>query len=411
MTSLPADSRPTKRFARKREQILSAAASLFNSKGFRGTTLADVARRVELITTSVTYYYKRKEDLAAACYVLTLEAIQGVALDALAAGGPEARIRAFITQYFEMLADIARGERAELVNFYELRSFTGPKARRVLEGYVELFKLMRRVIRADGADWLGRLETNARAHLFFSMMLWARTWIRQYEPDDYARVGERLCDILLYGFSGKGVRWASPTPANINAEAGPVIEPGPDAFLHAATELINEQGYHGASVERISARLNVTKGSFYHHIEGKDDLVAACFERRFNVVHRAQRAALKIGPDGWTQLTAAASALVLFQVSGSGPLLRYMALAAVPEAMRNDLAAAMQRHTNGFANMIADGVADGSIRPIDQAIAAHAVNGMTDAAADLFEWAPGADIATAVDIYARPLFEGMFRRA
>ena len=47
------------------------------------------------------------------------------------------------------------------------------------------------------------------------------------------------------------------------------------AFLKAATRQINEHGYRGASVDRISASLNVTKGAFYHHNEAKDDLVAA----------------------------------------------------------------------------------------------------------------------------------------
>ncbi|MDN8891457.1 helix-turn-helix domain-containing protein, partial [Staphylococcus aureus] len=52
-------------------------------------------------------------------------------------------------------------------------------------------------------------------------------------------------------------------------------------FLQAATRLINERGYRGASVERIASELNVTKGSFYHHLEAKDDLVLACFRRSF----------------------------------------------------------------------------------------------------------------------------------
>ncbi|MGZ8362699.1 MAG: TetR/AcrR family transcriptional regulator, partial [Caulobacteraceae bacterium] len=45
----------TKRFERKREAILDAAARLFNQKGLKGATLAEVAQRVGLITTSVTY--------------------------------------------------------------------------------------------------------------------------------------------------------------------------------------------------------------------------------------------------------------------------------------------------------------------------------------------------------------------
>ncbi len=57
-----------------------------------------------------------------------------------------------------------------------------------------------------------------------------------------------------------------------------------ETFLIAATRLINERGYRGASVEKISERLNVTKGSFYYHHDTKDDLVVACFKRSFDTM-------------------------------------------------------------------------------------------------------------------------------
>src|SRR3546814_13855971 len=58
----------TKRFRAKRDAILAAAAETTNAQSAKGMTFADVARRVGLNTTSVTYYFKRKDDLAAACF-------------------------------------------------------------------------------------------------------------------------------------------------------------------------------------------------------------------------------------------------------------------------------------------------------------------------------------------------------
>ena len=63
----------TKRFRAKRDAILAAAAQAINEQSARGMTFADVARRVGLNTTSVTYYFKRKEDLAAAAFEHTLD--------------------------------------------------------------------------------------------------------------------------------------------------------------------------------------------------------------------------------------------------------------------------------------------------------------------------------------------------
>jgi len=63
----------TVRYNKKKEAIIAAAAGILNRRGVRGMTLADVAASVDLITTSVTYYFKKKEDLAVACYLRGIE--------------------------------------------------------------------------------------------------------------------------------------------------------------------------------------------------------------------------------------------------------------------------------------------------------------------------------------------------
>ena len=52
----------------KRAAILSRAAKLFNTKGARSTTLADVANKLGLTKTSLYYYVRTKEDLIFQCY-------------------------------------------------------------------------------------------------------------------------------------------------------------------------------------------------------------------------------------------------------------------------------------------------------------------------------------------------------
>jgi AcrR family transcriptional regulator len=65
----------TRRFADKREAILDGAARLFNERGVRGGLLSDVAQQVGLATNSLTYYYRKKEDLAAACLLRSMDAL------------------------------------------------------------------------------------------------------------------------------------------------------------------------------------------------------------------------------------------------------------------------------------------------------------------------------------------------
>ena len=48
-----------------------------------------------------------------------------------------------------------------------------------------------------------------------------------------------------------------------------------DAWLAGALELLREQGVDAVRVEPLSARLGVTKGSFYWHFRNRQDLLAS----------------------------------------------------------------------------------------------------------------------------------------
>ena len=180
-----------------------------------------------------------------------------------------------------------------------------------------------------------------------------------------------------------------------------------EAFLRAATRLVNEQGYPGASVDAISAALKLTKGSFYHHHETKEDLITACFERTFAVTRSIQRAAALAPGNGWQRLVLACRAFVRFQMSERGPLLYATACDSLPPNLQGKMLQSMGQLNERFATLILDGMGDGSIRVLDPATAAHLVSGMINAAPELSRWAPGATPANAGSLYARPMLEGL----
>jgi len=82
----------TDRFERKKEAIIAAAAGIINRRGVKGMTLADVAASVDLITTSITYYFKKKEDLAVACYLRGIERFDALIITALQEETPQKRL-------------------------------------------------------------------------------------------------------------------------------------------------------------------------------------------------------------------------------------------------------------------------------------------------------------------------------
>lgn len=402
--------RPTGRFERKREAILDAATALLNARGVRGLTLGEVAEAVGLSTTSITYYFKRKDELAGACMLRGIAALEAMAADALSAASPEARLHRLLALYLQRLRQIAEGAAAPLPSLADLRALNPPALQTVFQVYMSLFRRVRTLFDAPELDRLTRGRRTARTHLVMEQLFWAAAWLRNYDPEDYAAVGEAMFDILSRGVAAPGAVWA-PLPLTVaEPTAHGRQEMSRDTFLLAATRLINARGYRGASVDKISASLNVTKGSFYHHNEAKDDLVVDCFARTFAIMRRVQDLASALPADPWVRLSSAAAALAEFQLSDQGPLLRASALSAVPEPIRRDMVEEANRVSERFAGMIAAGEAQGSMRPVDAFIAAQMLTATLNAAADLSFWVPDVRPKAAPAVFVRPLLMGLFAR-
>lgn len=400
----------TDRFERKREAILDAATGLLNTRGVKGLTLGLAAEAVDLSTTSVTYYFKRKDDLAAACMLRGLASLSEIVGRALADATPGAQLKALITLYLERVREAQTGRAPPLPVLADIQALGDPQRTEVFQAFMKLFRKLRTLFEGPGLEWLSRGRRTARTRMLMEQLFWAAAWLPKYDPEDYGRVRDRMYDILTHGLAADGSAWAPQAIAMSQIAPLGRQEMGRDTFLLAATRLINRKGYKGASVDKISAELNVTKGSFYHHNDAKDDLVVACFQRTFEVMSRVQRLAIALDGDQWVRLSSAAAALAEYQLSDRGPLLRTSALAALPESIRAEMVAQSNRVSDRFASMISDGIAEGSIRPVDPFIAAQMLNATLNACAELGFWVPDVKPKAAPAVFARPLLMGVFSR-
>lgn len=393
----------TKRYRAKRDAILAAAAEAINEASAKGMTFADVARRVGLNTTSVTYYFKRKEDLAAAAFDHTLDWLQATLDESLAEATPQARVAKFLSIHFDRQRRIEAGEERPVAMLSDLRAMEDPFKARLLAGWREVFRKTR-TLWGVPRDRVAKDIQGARAHMLLENCFWLTVWLDRYEPDQYDRVEARLMDVFAHGLAGPDRRW-NPRPLVLEqADA----EPARDAFLRAATRLINELGYRGASVQRIASELNVTKGSFYHHLDAKDDLVAACYQRSFDTISAAQRAADRDGGSHWQRLSSTLATLVDAQFTEQRPLLRTTALAGLPGGVRQAMVDRSNRIARRFAGTISDGIAEGSVRAVDPLIAAQALMALQNAAFDMRRWAATMPRDRAVGLYASTLMTGLF---
>jgi AcrR family transcriptional regulator len=394
----------TPRYAAKKEAILAAATADLNARGAKGMTLAGVAGRVGLITSSVTYYFRKKEDLAVAVLLRGVETLDGLAAAAGEAPTAEARVFRFLDLYLDLNRRMRMGEACPLPWFNEIPALKPAQREPATEAFAAMFRRVRSLFSGPEFEGLSRLDRNARTHLLLEQAFWTRGWLHRYDVEDYGRVRDRMFDILVNGLAAPGRTWA-PGPA----PAAPVGDPAREEFLKAASRLMNQRGYRGASVEDISAELNVTKGSFYHHLDAKDDLVEACVRRSLDALRTVQMT-VRAGPGtAWDKLTTAVAALVALQVSDYGPLLRNSVLSSLPPDLERSLADQYATLNLRSASLVADGVVDGSLRPVDPMIAAQMIAATLSGGATLPLWAPGVTVEAAPEAFARPLFVGVLQ--
>ena len=224
MTALPT---ATLRFAEKRELILDGAARQFNRRGIKAGTLTEVAASVGLATNSLTYYYRKKEDLVCACLMRSIEALNGVIADAAVMAPPgdlAGRVGALVQGFVAMMAAIAEQRRPALIFFGDMRALPQPQAAPVFAAYEDMYRRLRSLLHGGAspagapgqplppAGGTARRTLNARTHLLLSQVLWSRAWLGRYESSDYPRVASAMVDLLLHGLAAPGQAWPPATP-------------------------------------------------------------------------------------------------------------------------------------------------------------------------------------------------------
>src|SRR5688572_7985052 len=112
----------TARYARKKQAIIAAACEILNRDGVKGMTLANVASRVGLITTSVTYYFRKKEDLAVACFLDAIARVDTLVEQAALEPDPPTRVQRMLKLWLELRHRVVSGEEPPVALFGDMRT-------------------------------------------------------------------------------------------------------------------------------------------------------------------------------------------------------------------------------------------------------------------------------------------------
>jgi AcrR family transcriptional regulator len=118
------------RFQLQRDRVLKAAAHCFNQKGYRGTSLKDVANMLGLTDPALYYYVRSKEELVYLCYVRAAD-LGREAMQSAIAEGQDGFDKVLL--YLRNHVDFMVGERGPIAIMSEIPSLKIEHRHEVLE--------------------------------------------------------------------------------------------------------------------------------------------------------------------------------------------------------------------------------------------------------------------------------------
>ena len=153
--------------------------------------------------------------------------------------------------------------------------------------------------------------------------------------------------------------------------------PREEEILAAAARIFREKGYHGASVRDIAESVGLLKGSLYHYIRSKEELLARLFEGALeDTIQELEKIAARDAapPVRLREMVKAYVGAVTENLDAVSLYLREWRALPAPQLAR--VRARRRTMRTLFEDVIADGVRAGEFAVVDAKVAALAILGM-----------------------------------
>lgn len=155
-------------------------------------------------------------------------------------------------------------------------------------------------------------------------------------------------------------------------------------IVQAAISLFQQKGYHATSMQDIADAVKLQKGSLYHYISGKEDLLVVIIHDALSQYNArlAEIRALDLPARQRLELAVAAHLKGIAENLGMLTIFLRESYALNPEQQRS-IEAESDRYNRMFEELFAEGVRTGELRNLDPTLATRVVLG---AANWLYRW-------------------------
>lgn len=144
-----------------------------------------------------------------------------------------------------------------------------------------------------------------------------------------------------------------------------------EAELHAtATRLFRQRGYHATSMQDLGEALRMNRGSLYHYIRGKDELLWAILNRALDLLERRVLPILDSDAPPTERLRAAIREHLHVAAEHADELsLIQIELRALDRQRQREIIARRDAYERRWRTTLEAGIAEGSLRAFDVRLA------------------------------------------
>jgi len=149
-----------------------------------------------------------------------------------------------------------------------------------------------------------------------------------------------------------------------------ITRPRETELRSAATRLFRQRGYHATSMQDLAEALGMNRGSLYHYIESKEDLLWAILDRTFDLLDDRVVHLLRTDAPPLERLTAAIRAHLGVAADHADEMsLIQIELRSLAPDRRARLIERRDAYEAAWRQALADGVAAGELRSVDVRLA------------------------------------------
>ena len=183
-----------------RAEIVNVARKVFSRKGYRNTTMEEIARAAKMGKSSIYYYYTSKEDIFEAVVVKEAQELKKQLIKVINAGNtPMDRLKDYIMFRLYHVKTVANVYAVLNEDYIGRRKFV-KRVRDKVEG--EEFKMVRDVLEKgmkDGAFVINNAEIGALAFTTMLKGLELPLFLNKYSRSEKERLLDELVRVIFYG--------------------------------------------------------------------------------------------------------------------------------------------------------------------------------------------------------------------